>query len=300
MDSNKAISASFGRQVVLLGYTQQGHTITLTATMYFNGSPASGKTITFYEQTGTGGFVFKGVATTNINGIAVNKFASTAGTHAAYAKFSTANDIPTMKSDNVSYSIGKVVLISPANGSIVSTPTPMLSWETYVGAIKYHVQVSTSSTFAAGHFKLDVDTTDAYTSVVSPALTRGAAYYWRVQALLPTGKSVYSAYRKLVYKSATSLTIDSVTISGSTVIVRARLVDGSSNALASKTLTFYDKAGTTAYVSKGTATTAVLTATTPGMATKAWPLTADSHLTKATFAGDTQYAASSSGETSYP
>jgi hypothetical protein len=121
-----------------------------------------------------------------------------------------------------------------------------------------------------------------------------------VQALIPAETSAYSDISKMVYKTTTNLTINSVTVSGTTVKVKATLTDGSSNPLGGKTITFYDKTGTASYVSKGTATTASTTSTTPGAAFKNWALTSGSHLMKATFAGNSQLAPSTSAEVPYP
>jgi hypothetical protein len=176
--------------------------------------------------------------------------------------------------------VGKVTLTSPATGAVVSTATPSLSWEPYTGATGYHVQVSSSSTFAAGSFKLDADTADASTTVTPPALTRGTTYYWRVQALMPTGKSVYSDARKVTYKSATLLAISPVTQDSLTVKIKAALT-GDSGPVASRTISFYE--GATLKASGLTAADGTYTATIAS--------TTGTHTYTVKFNGDTFYAA---------
>ena len=289
MDSNKAISASFGQQVLLLGYTQNGLTVALTATMYYNGSPAHGKTIKFYEQSGTGSFVSKGAATTNSNGIAIKTFTSSAGSHTTYAMFTTSGGIPTMQSDNVSYTIDKVILSSPANGSIVSTPTPTFSWQSYTGAATYHVQVATSNTFGAASLVINQDVSNA--SVVAPAMKPGMTYFWRVFAYTSNGKTLYSDIWKVVYKANTALTLEFTNLTGSTVTVKATLVNSDSGMpILGKTITFLENTNGGLFKSKGTAVTGSATSKNPGVATKSWITTVGSHSAYATFNGDGGYA----------
>ena len=215
----------FGQQVLILSCSQNGSRVTYTATMYYNSAPAVNKSIAFYEQTDTGKFVLKGTAKTNNSGVAKLKFTSSIGPHTAYAKFKTASGIPTMQSDNVSYTIGKVqglnipsdyVASSTSSGFVITTPTPTLTWSAYIGATGYRVQVSTFSTFPANTvatYTHDFITSNASaTSIPWPAwnpalsqLKRGRTYYWRVQAIIPAGRGVYSAYKTLKYMSPTTI-----------------------------------------------------------------------------------------------
>jgi hypothetical protein len=113
--------------------------------------------------------------------------------------------MPTMQSDTITYTIGKVTLVSPANGSVVTSATPTLSWQAYPGATLYHVDVSTSAKFGKG----TVSATAAGTSATSPmTLAHGRTYYWRVYADITTGISVAQEpvlmQGKAIYRKATS------------------------------------------------------------------------------------------------
>lgn len=268
------------RQGIDLSYTQNGTSVTVTATMYYNDNPASGKTITFYNKLDSGSFSSKGTATTNTSGIAKKTFTAALGSNTVYAAFAAAGGIPTMSSDNIGYTIAKVILSSPATGAVVTTATPTLSWAPYTDATGYHVQVSTSSTFAAGAFKLNADTADASASIESPPLNRGTTYYWRVQALIPTGKSVYSTANKVVYKSATALSVVSVTQDGLKVKIKAALTGELGAAVGGRKLVFYE--GATSKTSGSTAADGTYTGTITS--------TVGSHTYTVKFNGDTNYA----------
>jgi len=71
-------------------------------------------------------------------------------------------------------------LWSPANGASAQPLTPQLSWSNFPGAVTYHVQVGTDSTFATGIAYNDSTITDT-TKAVS-GLSYTTKYYWRVAA----------------------------------------------------------------------------------------------------------------------
>ena len=317
---------------IILGYTQNGASVTLSAKMYYNGAAASGKTIAFHELTGTT-TASKGTATTK-GGIATLKFNSSLGAHAAYAKFTVSGGIPAITSNNVAYDIEKATGLaaspsasSSATGDIVTSATPALSWNSFNNATQYHVQMSTSAAFTPGTHTHDYISPGASPASISwPwstfSLIKGTTYYWRAQAILTNDSmSTWSAYRTVVYKNATvttSVPVVTTYISGSTtttrVTVTASLTDASTNPpspLGGKTLMFYDQtlgaSGWSVPVLKGSAATATKTSatTTLGTAVYRWTITGTlapgSHRASVKFGGGgASYAPSSSSALIYP
>ena len=81
------------------------------------------------------------------------------------------------------------MLSSPSNGATVST-SPTLSWNVSTGALSYHLQVSTSSSFGATVYD---NSNITNTSQAISALNSGMTYYWRVSASNSGGTSAYSS-----------------------------------------------------------------------------------------------------------
>jgi hypothetical protein len=81
-------------------------------------------------------------------------------------------------------------LSSPANGSTSQPPTPTLAWSTVSGAATYHIQVSTSNTFAA---IFSQDSTLTSDSIRLGGLAPLTTYYWRVQAKNSGGTSSWTS-----------------------------------------------------------------------------------------------------------
>ena len=71
------------------------------------------------------------------------------------------------------------LLTLPANGATGQSASPTLSWNTVTGAATYHVQVSTSNTFAS---ILLEDSTLTATSKTITGLDNNLTHYWRVRA----------------------------------------------------------------------------------------------------------------------
>ncbi len=82
-------------------------------------------------------------------------------------------------------------LSSPSNGATNQLLTLSLSWTTSTRATKYHLQVSTSSSFDAGTLIVDDSTLMTTSRQVGP-LSFGTTYHWRVSALNNSGASPYS------------------------------------------------------------------------------------------------------------
>ena len=85
------------------------------------------------------------------------------------------------------------VLLSPSNLETEVSTTPTLSWSPSSGATSYRVQISTTSSFSSTIFnQIGVTGTSV---IVSPALSDGTTYYWRVNASNIGGTSNWSTAR---------------------------------------------------------------------------------------------------------
>ncbi len=278
-----------------LTLARDGAAVMLTATVYSAGAPVPAKTILFYEQTGDAPPVKKGSARTDATGTAVKTFTSKPGSHSAFAKFAADAEIPETLSANVDYAIMKVSLVSPEYGAIVTTGTPTLAWNAFPEALLYRVQISTSASFRSGMREV----TTTATSIAAPALDPGKLYYWRIIADIPTGRSLPSDARKISFKAAVGLVLGQPTVNGTTVSIRATLTLAETGApVAGKTITFYEKTGDGAFVSKGRAKTGSLTSATPGVAVKTWKTIGGQHQAYAAFTGDNACAPQATDPTS--
>ena len=186
-----------GTSIAFTSMTQDGLNVTLTAKMV--GGPddhaMAGNTVSIYE-----GATLKASGLTDATGTLTKTFASSIGSHSFTARFAGNSKSAPSASAPQGVVIARPVLTSPVNGAIVATPAPALQWTFSGTAIRYHLQVSTSTTFGAATLIYDADTADNSTSATSPALTAGIANYWRIQAILSSGKTVYSTYFKVTYK----------------------------------------------------------------------------------------------------
>ena len=81
------------------------------------------------------------------------------------------------------------VLALPANGATGIATNPTITWNSSTGAVSYHLQVSTSSTFTT----TVVDQNNiGSTSYAASGLLFSTTYYWRVSASNTSGTSAYS------------------------------------------------------------------------------------------------------------
>ncbi|MGA2669654.1 MAG: hypothetical protein ABSF32_12195, partial [Ignavibacteria bacterium] len=88
--------------------------------------------------------------------------------------------------------LGSPTLISPLNGSVNQTFTPLLDWSDVSGALNYRIQISTDSLFGTTTF----DTTGVTVSqltVPSGKLLSHTVYYWRVNASNGSSSGSWSA-----------------------------------------------------------------------------------------------------------
>jgi hypothetical protein len=84
-------------------------------------------------------------------------------------------------------------LVSPADSAVDVPLAPTLMWNASSGALKYRLQVSTSSSFAATVFD---DSTITGTQGSLSGLANYTLYYWRVSANNAEGWSAYSTRRQ--------------------------------------------------------------------------------------------------------
>jgi YVTN family beta-propeller protein len=82
------------------------------------------------------------------------------------------------------------ILLSPANNAVNQPISSTLRWSTVSGAISYHIQVSTSSSFAS-LFIEDSTITDTLTMV--NGLANSTVYYWRARAKNAGGVSSWTS-----------------------------------------------------------------------------------------------------------
>ncbi len=71
-------------------------------------------------------------------------------------------------------------LLSPANGSLVQTLTPVLDWNDVFQATDYKIQVSTDSLFTSP--VVDTNVVPSQLTIPSGKLTGSSTYYWRVRS----------------------------------------------------------------------------------------------------------------------
>ncbi|TAK28394.1 MAG: hypothetical protein EPO21_22805 [Chloroflexota bacterium] len=89
-------------------------------------------------------------------------------------------------------------LLSPTDGSTVTTQTPTLYWSAVTGALSYRVQVARTQSFAAPlvvDVSVDAFGRSAYT--IPSDLEPGATYYWRVSFADSVGTSLWSVVWRL-------------------------------------------------------------------------------------------------------
>ncbi|MGD0354778.1 MAG: fibronectin type III domain-containing protein [Dehalococcoidia bacterium] len=79
------------------------------------------------------------------------------------------------------------VLVAPAVGSVISTLTPTLAWNTASGAASYGVQLSTSATFATTVVNQSGLSSTQY--AVASGLSWNTPYYWRANVTNSSGSS---------------------------------------------------------------------------------------------------------------
>jgi uncharacterized repeat protein (TIGR02543 family) len=223
MNKNMTITANFAAipDTLSLGYTQNGNAVTLNASLEMGGSMMPGQQVQIFETTPSGRDVSCGKTITGPDGACRKKLAVNLGvTRTWYAKVVSRGVCEGLESSPVSCTIGRVTPISPDNKAVVTAPAPGLSWQGYDQATGYDVQLSTKPGFpAAGTAVYPV----AGTTFNGEALSTGKKYFWRVIAELPTGTSMPSVARSIVYKSATNLSLTPISVNGNKGTFQATL-----------------------------------------------------------------------------
>lgn len=90
---------------------------------------------------------------------------------------------------------GVPALLSPPDGSYVTTMTPRLSWQSVAGATSYWLQVSPDLRFWTAVIDRSGMTDTSYEVPLTPSaplLQESSIYYWRVSATGPGGSSDWS------------------------------------------------------------------------------------------------------------
>ncbi len=86
------------------------------------------------------------------------------------------------------------VVVSPLDGAIGVSGTPILTWNLSAYAQNYQVEVATNPSFSAGSIIL-TETTANDSVAIASALTAGSVYYWRVKATNNCGETAFSNFQ---------------------------------------------------------------------------------------------------------
>ncbi len=156
-------------------------------TVYFEwgtGSTLSSPTVTPSQSVGSGGT--DQIVTANLTGL------NPATTY--YYCVVGDNNIGTRRGAIANFTTvpAAVSLSSPSNGATNQLQSLSLSWTASTGAAKYHLQVSTSTSFNTAALVVDDSILTTTSRQIGP-MSFGTTYYWRVCASNSTGASPYSA-----------------------------------------------------------------------------------------------------------
>jgi alpha-tubulin suppressor-like RCC1 family protein len=149
-------------------------------------------------------------------------------------------------------------LSAPSNGATGVPVTPLLDWDDVSGAASYDVQVATSAAFTTIAASASVSTSSWN---VTPALSAGSTYYWRVRTVQSCGgSSPWSATRSFSTCSATAAPTLLVPSDGAVLTT-----------VTSPTLDWTDVSGTTYEVQVSTSSTFVpVTRSASNLAASTW------------------------------
>ena len=229
MDGDKAVTALFSKTLAF-SFTQYGRWVTMNAT--FSGTNPSGRTVNFaLSEDGGKTWVLIASAATNKDGACSATRIFDINAYKLRAACRTA-DGQVYRSTVLDCNIAQVKTLSPANGALVNTPAPTVSWAAMPGATGYVV-----NTFVGGALLAQKTVAGGATSAALSTLPRGQKASWSINALIPSGKCVVSATREITYREVTSLAVDPK-LSGKTITPAATLTGNDSGPIAKKTITF--------------------------------------------------------------
>ncbi len=98
----------------------------------------------------------------------------------------------------------QVLVASPRNTTGENRKT-LFTWNPALNAESYHLQVATTSAFAAADIKVDVMSTDT-AEVISDTLLANTTYYWRVSGINLGGEGAFSSVAH--YTTGTTVNVD--------------------------------------------------------------------------------------------
>ncbi|HLB25384.1 MAG TPA: hypothetical protein VJM83_03540, partial [Nitrospirota bacterium] len=237
---NMTVIANFARHGLTLSESRKGGSLTLSSSLYSGGLPVKGKTVKFFARKASGAtWALKASGLSLADGSCTKKVAFAAGDWVVKSECTTA---PGMKfiSDEVSFTVSRVTLSSPATASVTTDDTPTVAWEAYPGATGYIVEVSAGTGFYPST-TLQFSAGGGVTEMDLPAFNIGQKKFWRVTAQLSDGQSLPSLPWSLTYREATSLINFDSGLSGNTIRPSVRLVDGSALPMAGRTVVFQYK-----------------------------------------------------------
>jgi uncharacterized repeat protein (TIGR02543 family) len=157
MDKEKSVTANFSPGGISLSSSINGTSVSLTAEITYNHAAVAGQTLIFYVDN-----KLQTQAVTDVSGTAVVTFACSPGDHLAYAVFTASGGVPTMRSDNLDFSIillsYRITVTSGDNGGI--TPGTMdVVWGT-----NQTFNVAPATGYAVGNVTVDDDSKGVMTS----------------------------------------------------------------------------------------------------------------------------------------
>ncbi|HLB25785.1 MAG TPA: M4 family metallopeptidase, partial [Nitrospirota bacterium] len=272
------------------GFTQDGAKVTVCSEINRAGD-APGASIKFEASINGGGTWALKTTGTSSAGFCVRTLTLTNGTYKIRAKYDLGS---THLVSDPALDVVVQPVVAGDLADIVTTKNPVISWDAfdYPGAVVtgYEVQLSRSATFTT------IDVSSGYaagaTSGTLPALALGVKYYWRIVALLETGRSVPSAAQAITYKNQPVFDFFDARESLLKIQPAAELQDSFGRSIPGRTIVFSSRKWNPAtstwssWASAGSAKTNYL-----GVAylAAAKTLTAGTYEIKAAFAGDAFY-----------
>jgi hypothetical protein len=115
------------------------------------------------------------------------------------------------------------VLTAPAEGAVIIDPTLKITWAAVAGASTYHLQVSTSATFADASAFIVNDSNILFDTKTIGPLAPATSYFIRIRCRSPGGKSAWSATRNFATRITTPPTLQLPTDAATEIAVKPTL-----------------------------------------------------------------------------